>query len=300
MTGRPAGPGGWEPGGFLVIDRVAWTRRGEPAGDREHPTAGAWSDVSGPLATLVADALRSADRPVLVGVAGAVAAGKSTLVGHLAEQVTSGAGRPTVATVGTDGFLLPNAVLAERGLLARKGFPETYDHDRFADTLRRLAAGEAHVNVPVYSHEIFDVTGELRRLDRTDVVIFEGINALAVPQRAGSPAGDRTASPYTLGVFVDAEESDLRAWFSERFVSFIDAARSDATSFYAQWIDLTLAEARALAGGVWDTINQPNLVEHILPTRERADVIVHKGHDHTVAAIALAPRSGDPRWRRPG
>lgn len=206
----------------------------------------------------------------VLAVAGPVAVGKSTIAAALAEHRR--AAGATVAVVSTDGFLFPNAVLETRGSLARKGYPETYDLDRLDEVLAEARRGRSPLEVPVYSHERYDVLDAPERIDRPDVLVVEGVVAL---QR-------RFAD---LGVYVHADEADVVGWYVARFQELVRAAVDDPTSFYRAWIDLDATAVADLARAVWDGVNGPNLVEHIAPTRGRADVVVHKGPDHRILSL---------------
>jgi type I pantothenate kinase len=203
-------------------------------------------------------------------VAGAVAVGKSTIAAALAEELRARGRR--VEVVSTDGFLHPNAVLLERGLLDRKGFPETYDLDRLDRLLDAARDGRTPLEVPVYSHEQYDVVAEPQQIDRPDVLVVEGI--VALQRRFGD-----------LAVFIDADPDDIERWYVARFQDLVAAAADDPTSFYRGWIDLEPDEVADLARAVWGAVNGPNLIENIDPTRARADVIVHKGPDHRILSV---------------
>ena len=303
------------PPGFSVIDRPAWAALGpgrppdataaraaafppadSPVSDRE------WEEVYVPLghvvglhvdahgrlgARLSAVGLGARTGPLVIGLAGSVAAGKSTFATALAALLSARPDRPSVEVLSTDGFLLANRVLAPRGLLARKGFPETYDHELVARVLGALAAGAPEVAVPRYSHDVYDVAGDPQVLSRPDIVILEGVNTLA-PGRPGAPV--EPADFCALRIYLDAAEPDLRAWYVERFVALIDEARGRPTSFFAQWASLDASAARALAASVWEQVNLVNLTEHILPTRWRADLVLRKDADHAVAEVAVRHR----------
>jgi len=208
---------------------------------------------------------------LLVGIAGAVAAGKSTLAAALASTLAPLA----VEVVATDGFLRPNDELAAEGTLLHKGFPATYDEPGIAAFLANLAAGRPG-RVPVYSHVTYDVVpGEVRVVEGADVVILEGVNALQPAVAAG----------LDLRVYVDVDEPVVRAWFVDRFLSLVDAARGDEASFYRRFVDLDPDGRRAVAIAVWEGVNLVNLTDHILATRDAADVIVRKSPDHSMTLV---------------
>jgi type I pantothenate kinase len=209
--------------------------------------------------------------PLIVGVAGSVAAGKSTCAEELSARLP---GR--VAVISTDGFLHPNAELAARGLGARKGFPESYDHALADDVLGRIASGAPDVEVPTYSHRSYDIEGPPTVVRRPDVLIVEGVVALQPP----------IADYCSVRVYIDADEQDLRRWYVERFVVWA----AEGVGFYAQWAGMPADEVRQVATMVWEHVNLSNLTEHILPTRWTADVVVRKRADHGVAALAVRVR----------
>ncbi|MHB8464217.1 MAG: type I pantothenate kinase [Acidimicrobiales bacterium] len=287
------------PAGFRVIERAAWSAIGRgrtpegavrPAGPID---AVEWSEVYVPLAHIVGvhiDARIELNRhlsaaglgdagqgPCVIGVAGSVAVGKSTFASTLAALLAARSERPSVRVLSTDGFLRPTAELGDRA--GYKGFPDTYDNELFDDVLGRLARGETGISVPRYSHELYDIVSPPVDLGAPDIVILEGVNALGHP-----------ADFCTLRVFLDAAEPDVRSWYVERFTDLIDDARTRPESFFAQWTGLSEADARDLAVTVWEAVNLPNLEEHILATRARADFVVHQGPDHRVEAVAVRDR----------
>lgn len=218
------------------------------------------------------DALRSTRRPVVVAISGAVASGKSTLAASLANEIP-----PTVDVVATDGFLLPNAVLDERGLAWHKGFPETFDVDALTSFLDAARSGSDDLSVPVYSHEIYDVVPDDRRpVGAVDVLIVEGVNVLQPP----------FADRFDLRVYIDVAEDLLFTWFMARIHELVDAARKGAPGFYASWAPLSDDEVRAIATSGWEQINAVNLREHIAPSKANADVVITKGPGHAVVDIA--------------
>jgi type I pantothenate kinase len=212
--------------------------------------------------------------PVLFGVAGGVAAGKSTTAGALRRHLE--AGGCTVALLATDAFLWPNEELERRGLTMRKGFPESYDADALVAVLRALEDGRA-VGVPVYSHRTYDrLPGEVQRVDpATDVVLVEGVNVLQAD----------IAAELTASVYVDAAEEDARTWFFRRFMELCEAARDDPSSFYAPLASLGEGVRRSVADAAWEGVNLVNLREHIAPTCARATWVLRKGSDHSVTSL---------------
>lgn len=215
-------------------------------------------------------------RPAILGITGSVAAGKSTLAGQIAETLG-----PThrVEILSTDGFLFPNAVLDPRGLSMRKGFPETYDISRLAETL--VAARHGPVSVPGYSHSRYDIDPDLtRRIDRPDLLLVEGLGFAPVDE-------DRSvADALDSLLYLDAAEDDLEHWFLTRFMALWHAAGTDPASFYARFLPLGEEGAREFARTVvWEGINLPNLREHIIYARPLADIVVGKARDHSLSLI---------------
>jgi type I pantothenate kinase len=196
---------------------------------------------------------------------------------------------PKVDLITTDGFLLPNATLRANGWMERKGLPESYDTQRLLRFLADIKAGQGQVEAPVYSHLVYDVVpGERVIVDRPDILIVEGLNVL---QPARLPR-DGKAVPFVsdffdFSVYLDAEETLLRRWYVERFMTLRETAFRNPKSFFRKYAELTESEALETAHGLWSRINQPNLVENILPTRPRADLILRKGVSHTIEEVSL-------------
>lgn len=222
-------------------------------------------------------------RPFIIGVAGSVAVGKSTIARVLEALLARWPHHPRVDLVTTDGFLLPNAVLAERGLMDRKGFPESYDRAALLDFVARAASGEDHLEIPIYSHIRYDIVpGEERIVTQPDILIVEGLNVL----QAGS-GGPFVSDYFDFSVFVDADIADIEKWYVQRFLTLKATAFTQPDAYFHRFADLTEAEAVEEARAIWDRINRVNLVENILPTRERASLILEKGPDHEVIRVRL-------------
>jgi len=232
---------------------------------------------------------RNGKMPFIVGLAGSVAVGKSTTARVLQALLARWPDHPRIGLLPTDGFLFPNDVLEERGLMGRKGFPESYDLPRLLRFLAGMKAGHANVEAPVYSHLIYDVlAGEKITFDRPDVLIVEGLNVL---QPATLPK-DGEAIPFVsdyfdFSIYIDAAAEIIESWYVERFLTLRQTAFRDPASYFHRYARLSDEEARAKALEIWSTINLANLRENILPTRQRADLILHKRADHTVGEVAL-------------
>ena len=227
--------------------------------------------------------------PYIIGVAGSVAAGKSTTARVLQALLARWETTPRVDLVTTDGFLLPNAVLMREGLMEKKGFPESYDLPALLRFLSDVKAGRRPVRAPVYSHLVYDVQPNAWvEVDRPDILIVEGLNVL----QAGRLPKDGKAIPYVsdffdFSVYLDADETILRTWYVDRFLTLRGTAFQDPASYFHRYAKLSDAEAAATATAIWERINLVNLHENILPTRQRADLILTKGESHLVEQVAL-------------
>jgi len=227
--------------------------------------------------------------PYIIGVAGSVAAGKSTTARILKALLSRWPNTPKVELVTTDGFLLPNAELQRQGLMERKGFPESYDAAAILKFLARVKAGERNVEAPLYSHLVYDVLPDEKVvIDRPDILIFEGINVLQGPRKLK----DGQAIPFVsdffdFTVYIDADETDLHGWYVQRFMRLRDTAFRDPKSFFRKYAEVSEGEALAIANGLWERINLVNLRENIVPTRPRASLIMRKGHNHRIEEVAL-------------
>ncbi len=231
----------------------------------------------------------SAAAPFVIGVAGSVAVGKSTTSRVLRELLARGPQHRSVELVTTDGFLLPNAELARRGLLDRKGFPESYDQRALLSFLTAVKSGASEAHAPVYSHLTYDVVPDESVLVRhPDVLIVEGLNVLQPPRTRSDGRSSLAVSDYfDVSIYVDAALPDVRRWYVERFLSLRRTAFADPTSYFHRFAALTDPEARATATAIWTEVNEPNLVQNILPTRDRATLVLQKGPDHSVRRVRL-------------
>jgi type I pantothenate kinase len=223
--------------------------------------------------------------PFVVGVAGSVAVGKSTIARLLRELMSRWSDTPRVELVTTDGFLYPNAELERRGLMDRKGFPESYDRRALVQFVADLKSGTAEVHAPFYSHMKYDIVPDAQvTIRRPDVVIVEGLNVLQPPPTPNDVAiGDL----FDFSIYVDADADDIAGWYVDRFLALRRGAFSNPRSFFNVFADLTDEQAVERAMGYWNDINLPNLEENVLPTRHRATLVLRKGAAHAVETVLL-------------
>jgi type I pantothenate kinase len=288
--------------GFVVYTREQWVESGRASLTKA--LSGSWSlevaegepvdpgevqDVYIPLAGWIGKRLGASTSPgpAILGITGSVAVGKSTTARILQGLLALGPGRPTVELLATDGFLYPNRELERRGILDRKGFPESYDHRELVEALEAVRSGRADVSVPVYSHSDYDILpGEGRLIGSPGILIVEGLTVLQTAPESPSSVVTDIRSLVDLAVYVDAAEEDVARWHTERLMA-LRSAGGDKGGFLGWLSSLTDAEAHQVATASWSGINLVNLREYVAPTRDRADVILEKDRHHRVERILL-------------
>ncbi|TPW74724.1 type I pantothenate kinase [Schumannella soli] len=226
-----------------------------------------------------------APTPFVIGVAGSVAVGKSTIARLLRELLGRWDDTPRVELVTTDGFLHPNAELERRGLMTRKGFPESYDRRALLRFVSQVKSGAAEVAAPVYSHLTYDILPGVENVThRPDVLIVEGLNVLQPPTAGGRLA---VSDLFDFTIYVDARTADIEEWYVQRFLRLQRGAFADPSSYFHRYAALSEDEAVARARSIWQEINEPNLVQNVLPTRARSSLVLRKQSDHTVSSVLL-------------
>jgi type I pantothenate kinase len=303
---------------FQSFSRSRWAALGQPLPDGLSPSDVALLSATGepaavdevtevyrPLAQLLAlrataaaelqhltDEFLADDRPsspFMIGIGGGVAVGKSTTARILQALLSRGPGHPRVELLTTDGFLYPNAVLEEQGLMMRKGFPESYDQRTLVSALGAIKAGHPDVETPVYSHHTYDILpGESQVIRRPDMVIVEGLNVLEVNTR-GAPDHVMVSDFFDFSIYVDAAEEDVARWFVQRLQGLRTTASQEPDSYFRRFASMTDEQVTEMAEQVWSEVNLVNLVENIAPTRGRAHMVMVKDGNHRVSQIRLRP-----------
>ncbi len=227
--------------------------------------------------------------PFIIGIAGSVAVGKSTTARILRELLTRWPASPKVDLVTTDGFLFSNETLRKQDLMNRKGFPESFDRRRVLDFLSRIKAGERNVTAPVYSHLVYDIVpNECVTVDQPDILIFEGINVLQVSDLPNDGDSVPFVSDYfDFSIYIDADAKIIERWYIDRFMRLRETAFRNPESFFHRYSQVSEDSARSIAQGLWSNINMVNLRDNILPTRQRADLVLHKDASHAVDQVLL-------------
>lgn len=223
--------------------------------------------------------------PYIISIAGSVAVGKSTTARILQALLSHWPEHPKVDLITTDGFLYPLVELKRRNLLNRKGFPESYDTKLLVDFISAVKSGEEEVDAPLYSHITYDRLDEVIKVRQPDILILEGLNVLQT--ELDSPKRRFVSDFVDFSIYVDADESNLRQWYVERFLKFRKSAFADPNSYFSHFASLADDEATNMANNIWDSINGPNLTQNILPTRERAHLILKKGARHSMEQVLL-------------
>ncbi|MDN6617825.1 MAG: type I pantothenate kinase [Enterococcus sp.] len=222
--------------------------------------------------------------PFIIGIAGSVAVGKSTTARLLQTLLSRLFPKQDVQLITTDGFLYPNRVLEERGIMDRKGFPESYDMERLINFLNSVKSHEKDLKIPLYSHKSYDIVeGEYETISQPDILIVEGINVFQLPANQQIYVSDF----FDFSIYVDADPALIERWYLERFESLLDTAFQDPSNYYYEYAVGRRKDAINMAKSVWKNVNLKNLQEYILPTRSRADIILHKTDYHKIDQIFL-------------
>ncbi|MCA1024792.1 MULTISPECIES: type I pantothenate kinase [Cytobacillus] len=226
--------------------------------------------------------------PYIIGIAGSVAVGKSTTARMIQYLISEWPEQPKVDLVTTDGFLYPNEILESKGLMKKKGFPESYDISKLFKFLSELKSGQSVVQAPVYSHLTYNIVrDEMQTLTEPDIVIVEGINVLQPPKNVRGKDKPFISDFFDFSIYIDAEEANVEKWYKERFQLLRSTAFKNPKSYFNKFAKMSEGEALAIADRIWKETNHTNLKKNILPTKNRADLIIEKGEGHRVTEVKV-------------
>ncbi|MEE2683461.1 MAG: type I pantothenate kinase [Actinomycetota bacterium] len=234
--------------------------------------------------------------PLIIGITGSVAVGKTTVAEAMKDLLESKPFNLDTELVSTDNFLYPNEVLTNNRIFDRKGFPESFDYPAILEFLKGLTIEGEPMEIPTYSHEIYDIIDRTMVVKPSDVLIIEGVNILQTPKVHTNRSETQAIRDYVdFSIYIDAEEAHIKDWYTKRFLNYCEAARSGTNSFFSQFKDLSFDQTNDLALSIWTAINSTNLLENISPSMEFADLVLRKGEDHSISQLTV-PRDWLSNW----
>ncbi len=227
--------------------------------------------------------------PFIIGIAGSVAVGKSTISRLLKTLISAWPEHPSVELIPTDGFLYPNSILEEKNLMDKKGFPESYDLPKLISFLYKIKSGESNLKIPVYSHIIYDIIpGKYHHIGNSDIILLEGLNVLQTKTTKKKNTPEMMVSDFfDFSIYIDADERYIRRWYIDRFKVLQKTAFTKKESYFRRYSTLSDSEAEIVAGNIWDTINYVNLKQNIEPTKYHSDLILLKRKDHSIDRVMM-------------